>query len=83
MAAFGWLSETLGTEALIAVVETHETGADSLKRLRDAIVDQVKRALGLGIRQLFLVPPGGVEKTTSGKIARAATRERYESEIDA
>ena len=31
----------------------------------------------LGIRYLKLVPSGGIEKTTSGKLARTATRRRY------
>jgi len=35
------------------------------------------RTSGLGLRHVLLVPPGGIEKTTSGKLARRATRSRY------
>ena len=37
----------------------------------------VIHTIGLGIRHLHLVPPGGIDKTTSGKLARRSTRARY------
>jgi hypothetical protein len=38
-------------------------------------------AFGLALRHVLLVPPGGVEKTTSGKLARTATRQRYADQL--
>jgi len=75
--AFGVLSEDLGTEQLGAVVETREEGEAALAALAQAIRDAVSRQIGLGIRYLHLSPPGGISKTTSGKLARRATRARY------
>jgi acyl-CoA synthetase (AMP-forming)/AMP-acid ligase II len=75
--AFGVLNDERGTEDLAAVVETKETGGAELSRLGDAIRAEVMRAIGIGLRHLVLVPPGGIEKTTSGKLARRATRARY------
>ncbi len=74
--AFSIPSEAAGTEDLAAVVETRETGddADALDR---ALRDSVLRSTGIPLRHLVLVPPGGVEKTTSGKLARRATRDRH------
>lgn len=74
--AFGVMSEARGTEDVAAVVETYasEEAAVTLDR---AIRDKVLRSTGLALRQLVLVPPGGVEKTTSGKLARRATRARH------
>ncbi len=74
---FGVLSEERGTEDLAAVVETKEVDPGALAVLRDAIRREVTRHTGLGLRWVILVPPGGVEKTTSGKLARRATQRRY------
>lgn len=77
---FGVLNEARGTEDIAAVVETHATPAE-LPALREAIRVAVARAIGLGLRHVILVPPGGVEKTTSGKLARRATRIRYAAQL--
>jgi acyl-CoA synthetase (AMP-forming)/AMP-acid ligase II len=74
---FGVLNDTRGTEDVAAVVETKETDEHVLAALRDAIREAVTRSTGLALRYLVLVGPGGVEKTTSGKLARDATRQRY------
>ena len=80
--AFGVLDPERGTEDVAVVAETRETDPDTLARLRDAIRDAVMRATGLAARHVLLVPAGGVVKTTSGKLARAATRERYATALD-
>jgi fatty-acyl-CoA synthase len=74
---FGLLNEERGTEDLAAVVEVRDAAEAAMPALRDAIRVAVARAIGLGLRHVLLVPPGGVEKTTSGKLARRATRARY------
>jgi len=74
--AFGLLDELRGTEDLAAVVETRAAGYEATA-LDTAIRDAVLRTTGLSLRHLVLVPPGGVEKTTSGKLARRATRARH------
>jgi len=76
-AVFGVLNEVRGTEDIAAVVETRETDVATLTRLEDTIRAEITRATGLGLRHVILVPPGGVEKTTSGKLARSATQRRY------
>jgi fatty-acyl-CoA synthase len=75
--AFGVLNEERGTEDVAAVAETRETDEADHAALRAAIRDAVTRATGLALRWVLLVPPGGIEKTTSGKLARRATRARY------
>jgi acyl-CoA synthetase (AMP-forming)/AMP-acid ligase II len=79
--SFGVMNEERGTEELAAVVETKEENPEALEALSRAIRSDVTRATGLGIRHLKLVPPGGIEKTTSGKLARRATRRRYAEEF--
>ncbi len=39
--------------------------------------DRVLGQYGIAIRHLHLVAPGGISKTTSGKLARGATKNRY------
>jgi acyl-CoA synthetase (AMP-forming)/AMP-acid ligase II len=74
--AFGVLNEARGTEEVAAVIETRETG-DAAAALERAVRRRVLESTGLALRHVLLVPPGGVEKTTSGKLARRATRERW------
>jgi len=75
--AFGVANPESGTEELGAVVETRVEAADALADLRRSVRSEVARTIGLGIRRLHLVPPGGIDKTTSGKLARRSTRARY------
>jgi len=77
----GVLSEERGTEDVAAVVETKLTDAGALDDLRARIRAAVTAATGLALRHVLLVPAGGVEKTTSGKLARRATRSRYASQL--
>lgn len=80
-AAFGVLSESRGTEEVAAVVETRLTDETALADLRKAIRAEVTRVTGLALRYVILVGPGGVEKTTSGKLARRATQRRYVGQL--
>jgi acyl-CoA synthetase (AMP-forming)/AMP-acid ligase II len=75
--AFGVLNRDRGTEELAVVAETKQEDADAREAMRRAIRRAVMDATGLGVRHLELVLPGGVQKTTSGKLARAAMRQRY------
>ena len=75
--AFGVPNAESGTEELGAVVETKLEEEEARAALGREIRGEVSRTLGLGIRHLHLVGPGGIEKTTSGKLARSATRDRY------
>ena len=90
--AFGVLDPERGTEGVAAIVETQlaaragqvgPEAADDLEALARAIRSQVTRTTGLALRHLKLVPPGGIQKTTSGKLARGATRDRYAAELAA
>jgi acyl-CoA synthetase (AMP-forming)/AMP-acid ligase II len=79
--AFGVLNEERGTEDVAAVVETRVTDVEHTTALRDAIRAEVAGSTGLALRYVVLVPPGGIEKTTSGKLARNATRRRYADQL--
>jgi fatty-acyl-CoA synthase len=75
VAAVGLPSAALGTEQVALLVETGETGPESLQRMRREIEATVKRASGLCPDHVLLVAPNTVPVTTSGKIRRASARE--------
>lgn len=75
--AFGVTNVETGTEEVGAVVETRLTDEEALRELKRAVRREVTRTIGIGIRHLHLVAPGGISKTTSGKLARGATKDRY------
>jgi acyl-CoA synthetase (AMP-forming)/AMP-acid ligase II len=74
---FGILSQARGTEELAAIIETRETDAAKHKEIERAARKKVLTTTGIPLRHVLIVPAGGVEKTTSGKLARRATRARY------
>jgi acyl-CoA synthetase (AMP-forming)/AMP-acid ligase II len=80
--AFGVENQEQGTEEVGAVVETRIEDEQERAELARAIGREVARTIGIGIRRLHLVGPGGINKTTSGKLARRATRARYPEIFD-
>lgn len=79
--AFGRINTDRGTEELVVVAETRETDDETRKRLEATIRTSVTRLIGLGARHVLLVDPGGIGKTTSGKLARTSTAAKYAAEL--
>ena len=75
--AIGVEHPALGTEGLVIVAETRETGREARERLAGAVTERVAAAVEVPPDEVCLVPPGAVPKTSSGKIRRAATRDMY------
>ena len=75
--AMGVFNPDLGTEDIVVVaeVEREELLADALEIERE-IRGQVVAGLGVAARTIFLKPPKWIVKSTAGKAARAATREK-------
>ena len=71
----------ISNEDLAIVAESRARDPGELERIRRDIRSQVLRVTGLGVRHVHLVPPGGIAKTSSGKLARSATRGRYGDEL--
>ncbi len=78
VAAFGSTEPAIGTERLVVLAETRETDAAALAQLRAQVDRLVVDVLGAPPDDVVLAPPQTVLKTSSGKIRRAASRERYE-----
>ncbi len=79
VAVFGSIDPASGTERVVVLAETRETGTDALEALRRCINDRAVDLIGLPADDIVLAPPHTVLKTSSGKIRRAASREYYES----
>jgi acyl carrier protein len=77
VAAFGAAEPGGTSEQLVVVAETRETDAPARAALEQKIVAQASDVLGVPPDVVLLVPPHAVLKTSSGKIRRAAIRERY------
>ncbi|MEV6446695.1 fatty acyl-AMP ligase [Amycolatopsis sp. NPDC051716] len=68
------------TEAVVVVAE-HRGHAELTEPAERALAAAIRRLIsdahGLALRDVLLVPPGRVPRTSSGKIARGACRDRY------
>ena len=78
VAAFASRDASLGTERLVILAETRETRAEQRAQLRAAINEAVIGVIGNPPDEVVLAPPRTVLKTSSGKVRRDATRQRYE-----
>jgi 1-acyl-sn-glycerol-3-phosphate acyltransferase len=81
--AFGAADPIAGTERLVIVAESRERNRDARARLAQAITAQVTETLGLPPNVVEVVPPNVIPKTSSGKLRRDATKQRFLSgELD-
>ncbi|MBI2708664.1 MAG: AMP-binding protein [Actinobacteria bacterium] len=63
-----------GKEAIVVVAEAR---ADDPMPVRAAVADRVRDAVGLPARDIVLVAPGSLPKTSSGKLQRSLCRASY------
>lgn len=78
VAAFGTQDPRAGTERLVILAETRETGREALDLLRQQVEQAATRMLEVPPEQVVLVPPHTIPKTSSGKLRRTAARELFE-----
>jgi len=81
--AFGVFDEDAGTEAVVVVAEADTEDESERQRLAGEIRQAVTRGSDVALRQAHVVGPGWLLKTSSGKIARLANREKYLAEVAA
>lgn len=62
------------------VVVVAEVKADAETSVRDRVAERVRTSVGLAPRDVVLVAPGTLPKTSSGKLQRSLCRDRYLSE---
>ncbi|MPY93045.1 MAG: AMP-binding protein [Acidimicrobiia bacterium] len=68
-----------GKESLVVVAESRGALGDeaSCGELRGAVATRVREAVGLPVRDVVLVPPSTLPKTSSGKLQRSLCKSRY------
>jgi len=75
--AFGLKDEGTGTEKLIVVAESRESGATARSKIAASVNDHISQGLGLPPDRVELIPPGSIPKTSSGKLRREETKQLY------
>jgi 1-acyl-sn-glycerol-3-phosphate acyltransferase len=75
--AFGATDPVAGTERLVIVAESRERNRDAREKLAQAIIAQVTKTLGEPPDKVEVVPPNAIPKTSSGKLRRDATKQRF------
>ena len=75
--AFGAADPNAGTERLVIVAESRERKPDARARIAQAITAQVTETLGLPPDVVEIVPPNAIPKTSSGKLRRDTTKQRF------
>jgi acyl-CoA synthetase (AMP-forming)/AMP-acid ligase II len=81
--AFGVFNEKLGTEDVCLVAETDTQDRAQLERLADHVRQHVTRNSAIALRHVRVVGPKWILKTSSGKTARAANRDKFLRELAA
>jgi len=77
VAAFGMTDPDSGTERIVVLAETAQSGAIEQEKLKARARDAVTTIVGTPPDDIVLVEPGTVPKTSSGKIRRASAKEHY------
>jgi acyl-CoA synthetase (AMP-forming)/AMP-acid ligase II len=81
--AFGVSDEASGTEAVVIVAEADSEDDETRQRIGDEVRQRVTRGSDVAARYVYIVGPRWLLKTSSGKIARAANRDKYLAEMAA
>jgi len=76
VAAFGVFNDDAGTEDVVIVAEIDNEGVDR-EMLANEVRQLVTRGSDIALRTVQLVERGWLLKTSSGKVARSANREKY------
>ena len=75
--AFGVFNEAAGTEDVVIVAEVETGDQEERDAIGDAIRQTVTRGSAVALRHVYLVDAKWLIKTSSGKNARTANKEKY------
>jgi acyl-CoA synthetase (AMP-forming)/AMP-acid ligase II len=79
--AFGIEDPDSGTEAAVMVAEVNTEDAEERQRIADALRRHITQNSAVALRHVHLVDAKWIVKTSSGKTARSANREKFLREI--
>jgi acyl-CoA synthetase (AMP-forming)/AMP-acid ligase II len=75
--AFGVFDERIGTEEVVIIAEADSRSAEERERLADEVRRYVTVNSAVALRRVEIVGPKWILKTSSGKVARGANREKF------
>ena len=79
--AFGMFNETQGTEDVVIIAEVDSEDAEQQQKVADAIRLHVTKNSAIALRYVKVVGPKWILKTSSGKTARSANKEKFLREL--
>lgn len=79
--AFGIFDEAHGTEEVVIIAEVDSEDPAEQQKVADAIRLHVTKNSAIALRHVKVVDPKWIIKTSSGKTARAANREKFLKEL--
>ena len=79
--AFGIFDEMQGTEDVVIISEVDSEDPNEHQRIADGIRQHVTRNSAIALRYVKVVGPKWILKTSSGKTARAANKEKFLMEL--
>lgn len=79
--AFGIYNDEAGTEDVVIIAEVDTNDPQERQQISDAIRQTVTRNSAIALRNVYLVSSPWIIKTSSGKTARSANREKYLQEV--
>jgi acyl-CoA synthetase (AMP-forming)/AMP-acid ligase II len=80
--AFGMFDETQGTEEVVIIAEGDSENPEEQQKIADAIRLHVTKNSAIALRYVRVVGPKWILKTSSGKTARSANKEKFLSELE-
>ncbi|MGB8983645.1 MAG: AMP-binding protein [Anaerolineales bacterium] len=80
--AFGMFDEGQGTEEVVIIAEVDSEDAEVQQKTADAIRLHVTKNSAIALRYVKVVGPKWILKTSSGKTARSANKEKFLRELE-
>jgi fatty-acyl-CoA synthase len=80
--AFGMFNEEQGTEDVVIIAEVDSEDGVEQQRVAEAIRAHVTKNSAIALRYVKVVDPKWILKTSSGKTARSANKEKFLQELD-
>jgi len=79
--AFGIYDEAQGTEDVVIIAEVDSEYPSEQQKIADAIRQHVTKNSAIALRYVKVVDPKWIIKTSSGKTARSANKEKFMNEL--
>jgi acyl-CoA synthetase (AMP-forming)/AMP-acid ligase II len=80
--AFGLFDEEQGTEEVVIIAEADSEDEVENQKIADAIRQHVTKNSAVALRHVKVVGPKWIVKTSSGKTARSANKEKFLQELE-